>query len=97
MLLFVHVLLHPLVHVIGTTGAANDLARVTASSTQSDSSPATGERCELCRVGHNTIVTPQLPQADLLNPRWIRVELQAVNYASLQADYSPPSRAPPSL
>ena len=41
MLLFVHVLLHPLVHVIGPSGAASDLARVTASSTQSDSSLAT--------------------------------------------------------
>jgi hypothetical protein len=97
MLLFVHVLLHPLVHAIGTSGAAIDLARVTASSTQSNSSLATGDQCELCRVGHNTIVTPQLPQADLLNPQWIRVTLQAVNYASLQADQRIPSRAPPSL
>jgi hypothetical protein len=96
-LLFVHVLLHPLVHMIGTSGAANDLARATASSMQPDSSLATGDHCELCRVGHNTIVTPQLPQADLLNPRWIRVALQAVNYASLQADYRLPARAPPSL
>ena len=72
--------------------------RVSASSTQSDSSLATGDQCELCRVGHNTIVTPQLPQADLLNPRWIRVALQAVNYASLQADHtnSPPGRLPAS-
>jgi hypothetical protein len=97
MLLFVHVLLHPLVHVIGTSGAATDLARVTASSTQPNSSLAAGDQCELCRVGHNTIVTPKLPQADLLNPRWIRVALQAVNYASLQADHRTPSRAPPSL
>ncbi len=97
MLLFVHVLLHPLVHVIGTSGAASDLVRVSASSTQPDSSLATGDQCELCRVGHNTIVTPRLPQADLLNPRWIRVTLRAVNYASLQADQRIPSRAPPSL
>jgi hypothetical protein len=97
MLLFVHVLLHPLVHAVGTSGAASDLARVSASSTQPNSSLATGDQCELCRVGHNTIVTPQLPQADLLNPRWIRVALQAVNYASLQADHRTPSRAPPSL
>ncbi len=97
MLLFVHVLLHPLVHVVGTSGAAHDLARVTASSTQSHSSLAISDQCELCRVGHNTIVTPQLPEADLLNPRWIRVALQAVNYASLQAGHRVPSRAPPSL
>ena len=97
MFLFVHVLLHPLVHAIGPSGAASDLARVSASSTQLDSSLATGDQCELCRVGHNPIVTPQLPQANLLNPRWIRVALQAVNYASLQADYRLPSRAPPSL
>ena len=97
MLLFVHVLLHPLVHPMGTSAAANGLASVSASSTQSNNSLATGDQCELCRVGHNTIITPQLPQADLLNPRWIRVALQAVNYASLQADHRIPSRAPPSL
>ena len=97
MLLFVHVLLHPLVHAACTSGAASDLARVTASSTQPNDSLAAGDQCELCRVGHNTIVTPQLPQADLLNPRWIRVTLQAVNYASLQGDQRIPSRAPPSL
>jgi hypothetical protein len=97
MLLFVHVLLHPLVHAIGTSGAASDLARVSASSTQPNSSLVTGDQCDLCRVGHNTIVTPQLPQADLLNPRWIQVALEAVNYASLQADHRVPSRAPPSL
>ncbi len=96
MLLFVHVLLHPLVHAIGTSGAASDLASIT-SSTQSNSDLVAGDHCELCRVGHNTIVTPQLPQADLLNPRWIRVTLQAVNYGSLQADQRIPSRAPPSL
>ncbi len=97
MLLFVHVLLHPLVHAIGTSGAASDLASITASSTQSNIDLVAGDQCELCRVGHNTIVTPQLPQADLLNPRWIRVALQAVNYGSLQADQRIPSRAPPSL
>jgi hypothetical protein len=97
MLLFVHVLLHPLVHAIGTSGAASDLACVSGSSTQSNNSLAASDQCELCRVGHNTIVTPQLPQADLLNPRWIRVALQAVNYASLQAEHRLPSRAPPSL
>ncbi len=97
MLLFVHVLLHPLVHAMGTSGAVSDLACISASSTQSNDSLAAGDQCELCRVGHNTIVTPQLPQADLLNPRWIRVALQAVNYNSLQAGHRIPSRAPPSL
>ncbi len=97
MLLFVHVLLHPLVHVVGASGATSDLARVTSTSSQFDSNLTTSDQCGLCRVAHNTIVSPQLPQADLLNPRWIRVALQAVNYASLQADYRLPSRAPPSL
>ena len=36
-------------------------------------------------------------KTDLLNPRWIRVTLQAVNYASLQADHDfPPGRLPAS-
>jgi hypothetical protein len=94
-LLFVHVLLHPLVHAVGTS-AASPLA-VSTSSTQSESNLNSGDRCELCRVGHNTIVTPRLPQSDLLNSRWIRTTLQAVNYASLQAGHRLPSRAPPSL
>ncbi len=96
MLLFVHVLLHPLVHAIGTSDTANSLT-VSASSTQSDASLNAGDQCELCRVGHNSIVTPQLPKSDLLNPRWIRTTLRAVNYASLHADRRIPSRAPPSL
>ncbi len=95
MLLFVHVLLHPLVHAAGASGA-NHLA-VSTSSTQSDGSLNSGDQCELCRVGHNSIVTPKLPQSDLLNPKWIRTTLQAVNYASLQAGHRLPSRAPPSL
>jgi hypothetical protein len=96
MLLFVHVLLHPLVHVAGTSRAANNFAVSDCSAAQ-DASLNADHQCELCRVGHNTIVTPQLPQTDLLNPRWIRTALQAVNYASLQADQKLPSRAPPSL
>ena len=96
MLLFVHVLLHPLVHAVGTSGAASNIA-VSASSTQPDASLNSGDQCELCRVGHNTVVTPRLPQSDLLNPRWIRTALQTVNYASLQAGHRLPSRAPPSL
>jgi hypothetical protein len=94
MLLFVHVLLHPLVHAIGTSGA--DHLAISGAATQSDASLNGGDHCELCRVGHNTIFTPQLPQSDLLNPRWVRTTLQAINYASLQADHRP-SRAPPSL
>ena len=96
LLLFVHVLLHPLVHAAGTSGTANRPA-VSTSSKQSDASLNAGDQCELCRVGHNSIVTPKPPQSDLLNPRWIRTTLQAVNYASLQADHRLPSRAPPSL
>ncbi|MGO9518026.1 MAG: hypothetical protein ACLPND_13350 [Candidatus Korobacteraceae bacterium] len=95
MLLFVHVLLHPLVHAVGTS--APDRLAVSTSSTQSDASPNGGDQCELCRVGHRTIVTPQLPVSEMLNPGWIRTTLQAVNYASLQADHRLPSRAPPSL
>jgi|SRR5271157_4719915 len=97
MLLFVHVLVHPLVHAIGASGAASSLTSVSASSTQSYDNLASGDQCELCRVGHNQIVTPQLPKIALLNPRWIRTALQAVNYASLQASRALPSRAPPSL
>ena len=96
LLLFVHVLLHPLVHVAGTSGAPTSLA-VSTSSIIPDASLNSADQCELCRVGHNTVVAPQLPRTDLLNPRWIRTTLQAVNYASLQADHRLPSRAPPSL
>ena len=96
MLLFVHVLLHPLVHAVGTSGASTSPA-VSASSAQLDANLNAGDQCELCRVGHNTIVTPQLPKSALLNPRWIRTTLQAVNYASLHAGHRIPSRAPPSL
>jgi len=95
MLLFVHVLLHPLVHAVGAS-AISPLA-ASASSTQSHASLNAGDQCELCRVGHNTIVTPRLPKSDLLNPPWIRTTLQAVNYASLHAVHRIPSRAPPGL
>jgi hypothetical protein len=96
MLVFVHVLLHPWVHAMGTAKTASSLAAVSAASTQNGELPSS-DHCELCRVGHNAAVTPRLPKTDLLNPRWIRTVLQAVNYASLQADRSLPSRAPPSL
>jgi len=95
MLLFVHVLLHPLVHAIGTSDTAS--LSHSASSKQSDANLNAGDQCELCRVGHSTIVTPQLQKSELLNPRWIRTLLQAVNYASLHTDRRIPSRAPPSL
>ena len=95
MLLFVHVLLHPLVHAVGTSGA--DHLTVSTSSMHSDANLNAGDQCELCRVGLNTIVAPGLPKSELLNPRWIRTTLQAVNYASLQSDHRLPSRAPPSL
>lgn len=94
LLLFAHVLLHPLVHVAGPSAANPALS---ASSAASDVSLNSADQCELCRVGHNTILTPQLPRIDLLNPRWIRTTLQAVNYSSLQVDHRLPSRAPPSL
>ena len=97
LLLFVHVLLHPWVHAMGTAKPAIASAVVSRSLTPSESSLIGGDQCELCRVGHNATVTPRLPKTDLLNPRWIRTTLQAVNYASLQADRSLPSRAPPSL
>ena len=53
------------------------------------------DQCELCRVGHSATLLPHLPTVHLLNPRWIHVALQAVNYASLQAERPIPSRAPP--
>ena len=96
MLVFVHVMLHPWVHAMGTARTAGSLASVSATSTHSGDLTSS-DQCELCRVGHNATVTPQLPKTDLLNPRWIRTTLQAVNYASLQANRSLPSRAPPSL
>jgi hypothetical protein len=96
MLVFVHVMLHPWVHAMGTAKAASSLISISASSMHSNDLTSS-DQCELCRVGHNATVTPRLPKTDLLNPRWIRTTLQAVNYASLQADRSLPSRAPPSL
>jgi hypothetical protein len=96
LLVFVHVLLHPWVHAMGTAKTASSLVAVSATGTQSGEMTSS-DQCELCRVGHNATVTPRLPKTDLLNPRWIRTTLQAVNYASLQADRSLPSRAPPSL
>jgi hypothetical protein len=96
MLVFVHVLLHPWVHAMGTAKTASSVACASATATQSGELTSS-DQCELCRVGHNAAVTPRLPKTDLLNPRWIRTTLQAVNYASLQADRSLPSRAPPSL
>jgi hypothetical protein len=91
--LFAHVMLHPWVHAIGTGKAASDTLLSAASF--ADQSAATGDQCELCRVGHNATLVPKLPTVELLNPRWIHVALQAANYASLQSDRRLPSRAPP--
>ena len=96
MFLFAHVMLHPWVHAIGMGHAAASESFLSNSSTPSQAALA-GEQCELCRVGHNATTVPRLPQADLLNPRWIHIALQAVNYESLQADLRLPSRAPPVL
>jgi len=95
-LLFVHVLLHPLVHTVGVSAAANQ-AVISGPAAPADAALNGGDQCELCRVGHNSVATPQLPQSELLNPRWVVTALHAVNYASLQADHRLPSRAPPSL
>jgi hypothetical protein len=97
MLLFAHVLLHPWVHVMGASNANGDRTSVSSSSTSSQHDVASGDQCELCRVGHNATVTPRLLKLEFLNPQWVRVTLQSVNYASLQAECSLPSRAPPSL
>ena len=96
LVLFAHILAHPLVHGMGTS-VAPKAPSVSSSSGPFDISQNAGDQCELCRVGHNTIVSPRLPKADLLNSRRVRTALQAVNYASLQADLRIPSRAPPSL
>lgn len=97
LLLFVHVLLHPWVHAIGSAKLASTPAKVVSSLPSSEGGVLSGDQCELCRVGHNATVTSQLTKTALLNPRWIRTTLQAVNYASLQTDRKLPSRAPPTV
>ncbi len=97
MLLFAHVLLHPWVHAVGASGTTSDHNSISDTSHSPQSGVTAGDQCELCRVGHSATLAPRLPKTDLLNPRWIRTALQAVNYASLQADLSLPSRAPPVL
>ncbi len=97
LVVFVHVLLHPWVHAMGTVKPASDHLSVSDTSTALQSDLSSADRCELCRVGHNARVSPKLPKTDLLNPRWVHITLQAVNYASLQADRRLPSRAPPVL
>lgn len=96
LLVFVHVMLHPWVHAVGTSRVANGISVASTNSTP-DTGLAAGDRCELCRVGHTSAAAQRLPQVDLLNPHWIFTALQAVNYASLQADLRRPSRAPPIL
>ncbi len=97
MLLFAHVMLHPWVHAIGVDKVAGPERVFSDVSTASHAGLAAGDQCELCRVGHNATVASPLPKTDLLNPHWIHTALQAVNYASLQADRRTPSRAPPAL
>lgn len=96
LLLFAHVMLHPLVHTMGAGKPASGQIRLSSASGQSESC-LTSDQCELCRVGHNATATPKPPKTDLLNPRWIHTTMLAVNYASLQADRRLPSRAPPAL
>jgi len=96
MLLFAHVMLHPWVHAIGMGKAVGGETYLSDASA-TPAAAATGDHCELCRVGHSAAVAAQLPQTDLLNPRWIRTALQSVNCSSLQADRRIPSRAPPAL
>ena len=97
LLVFAHVMLHPWVHAMGTTSAAGDHSAISSTPVHSHPNITAADQCELCRVGHNAALTPRLPKTDLLNPRWIHTALQAVNYASLQADQRLPSRAPPLL
>ena len=97
LLLFAHVMLHPWVHMIGVSGPASDAISISAASPASQAAAAGSDQCELCRVGHNATISWHLPTTDLLNPRWVHTALLSVNYASLQADRSLPSRAPPAL
>lgn len=97
LLLFAHVLVHPLVHGMGASASPRNSGSIASSALVTDFGQTAGDQCELCRVAHSTIVTPGLPKVALLNPPWIRTTLQAVNYDSLQADRRLPSRAPPIL
>ena len=96
-LLFVHVLVHPWVHAIGMGTTTSDQRSFSSSSTVPQHGLAAADQCELCRVSHNATVTIPHAITELLNPHWIYLALQAVNYASLQADRRIPSRAPPIL
>ncbi len=96
MVLFLHVMLHPLVHAIEIGSAAASDIRVSHALPPTHGA-LTGDQCELCRIGHSASAAPQLPRTHLLNPHWIHTALQAVNYESLQADLRLPSRAPPAL
>jgi hypothetical protein len=97
MLVFVHVLLHPWVHIMGSRTSSSQTTSASDAGRSSQSNAAVGDRCELCRVGHNGAITPRLPKAELLNPQWISLALWSINYSSLQADLRLPSRAPPIL
>lgn len=95
MVLFAHVMLHPWVHAIDMNKAGSPQTTISSHSPGSDSAQAAGDQCELCRAGHNATAASHLPNAELLNPRWIHTALQAVNYASLQTGRRLRSRAPP--
>ena len=96
LLLFANVLIHPWVHAAVAGKNAIKLVSVSSICGQPDNL-SSGDQCELCRVGHSATITPRLPKAELLNPKWVGVALHTVNYALLQADRRLPSRAPPSL
>lgn len=97
LLIFAHVMLHPWVHAIGLSRAAATATSISSVPADQGFTTTAADQCELCRVGHNATVIPQLPRLDLLNPGWILTALHAVNYDSLQADQRRPSRAPPVL
>jgi hypothetical protein len=95
LLLFAHVMLHPWVHALGAGHQAASECVFSHAPSGIQEWQVASDQCELCRVGHSATVLPHLPTIELLNPRWIHTVLQAVNYASLQADHRLPSRAPP--
>jgi hypothetical protein len=96
-LLFLQVMVHPLVHLRDAQNPAAASSTITVTAASPLAAHPSSDQCELCRVSHSTVVSARLPQIALLNPRWIAVALQAVNYDSLQAGPRIASRAPPLL
>ncbi len=96
-LLFVQVLVHPLVHLRDAQNRASASSTITVTAASPLAGHPTSDQCELCRVSHSTVVSARLPQIELLNPHWIGVALQSINYDSLQAGPRLASRAPPLL